>query len=199
MLQDEDSEYLYMIHQKDDESLKMLISKYRRILNKVLYESTFYAKWMNDYSEVRQIALVILYDAILAFRDDQLSSFQHYYLHILKNQLIDETRKRNRYYDVVSLDTPIYEDTGVYLKDCIVNTEPRYEADWLIRRQMMELKLEKWYAPMDYVEKQVLRLRYYGFSYQEIAAYLHINEKKVDNTIHKIRKRKGMIDYNSTL
>lgn len=196
MMQIEDNEFLYMIHQKDDESLRLFIYRYERIVKGFLHQGMFYAAWMRDRSEVHQISKIILNHAILSYRDDIYSSFRHYFLCLLKNEFIDETRKRNTSYEVISLDTPIYEESGLYMKDCIPNREPRYEADWCIRKEMLDRNIMKWSSSMNYVERQIIRLRFYGFTYQEIADYLNINKKKVDNTMCKIRKNKGMIDYN---
>ena len=196
---DNDYELLYYIHQRDDEGLNLLIKKYHMtIMQFIRKNKAYYFQRYNDYTEIYQIALIILLESAQCYRLDKKLSFYHFYLMKLKYALIDRMRKE-KFGNMLSLDYQICEASGSYLMDTLENQDPSLDADWLIRLDEVYKKKNRFEQNFSDIERKVFHLRYEGYSYREIAEALHISVKKVDNILQKIRKKKGLIDYESTL
>lgn len=196
---DNDYELLYYIHQRDDEGLNLLIKKYHMtIMQFIRKNKAYYFQRYNDYTEIYQIALIILLESAQCYRLDKKLSFYHFYLMKLKYALIDRMRKE-KFGNMLSLDYQICEASGYYLMDTLENQDPSLDADWLIRLDEVYKKKNRFEQNFSNIERKVFHLRYEGYSYREIAESLHISVKKVDNILQKIRKKKGLIDYESTL
>ncbi len=196
---DNDYELLYYIHQRDDEGLNLLIKKYHMtIMQFIRNNKAYYFQRYNDYTEIYQIALIILLESAQCYRLDKKLSFYHFYLMKLKYALIDRMRKE-KFGNMLSLDYQICEASGSYLMDTLENQDPSLDADWLIRLDEVYKKKNRFEQNFSDIERKVFHLRYEGYSYREIAEALHISVKKVDNILQKIRKKKGLIDYESTL
>ena len=196
---DNDYELLYYIHQRDDEGLNLLIKKYHTTIMQFIRKSkAYYFHRYTDYTEIYQIALIILLESVQCYRLDKKLSFYHFYLMKLKYALIDRMRKE-KFGNMLSLDYQICEASGSYLMDTLENQDPSLDADWLIRLDEVYKRKNRFEQNFSDIERKVFHLRYEGYSYREIAESLHISVKKVDNILQKIRKKKGLIDYESTL
>ncbi len=196
---DNDYELLYYIHQRDDDGLSLLIKKYHTtIMQFIRKNKAYYFHRYSDYTEIYQIALIILLESAQCYRLDKKLSFYHFYLMKLKYELIDRMRKE-KFGNMLSLDYQICETSGTYLIDTLENQNPSLDANWLIRLDEVDKMKNRFEQHFSQVERNVFHLRYEGYSYREIADSLHISAKKVDNILQKIRKKKGLIDYESTL
>lgn len=190
--QDNDYELLYMIYQKDDEGLRLLIMKYEKIMY-VFYQSQmsmmYHIRW---YIDQYQIGRIVLLKAIENFRFDKNVSFRHFYLFLLKNEMRNIVRRNQTQYHTYGFSPEflIYECGEDYLEDVWKETNPSMQADWLVRCEETRndiLKVEDSLRP---IEKKIVRLRLYGYTYNEISKILKVSLKKVDNTLYKVRNWK---------
>lgn len=184
-----DYELLYMIRQKDDYAFAILIKKYE---DTILYHIKKYKKkgvyLTEDYY---QLALVKMIKAIQCYREDREASFHHYYNEIIRYAFIDYYRASfayNKYQDMycLSLDLQVHEEGGLYtMMDFMNKTDHR-------ENMILELLgyIQEREAYLKPVERKIIKLRLLGYSYRQIAKIMNINEKKVDNTIRKLRIKK---------
>ncbi|MDE6476547.1 MAG: sigma-70 family RNA polymerase sigma factor [Erysipelotrichaceae bacterium] len=194
-----DYELLYYIHQKDDEGLHLLMKKYHRVILQFIRKyKAYYCYRYNDHTEIYQISLIILLEAIQCYRFDKKLSFYNFYLMKLKYAFIDRLRKE-KFGNMLSLDYQVCETSDTYLVDTLENQDPSLDADWLVRLEEISKIKQCFEKQFSDIERKVFHLRYEGYSYREIAQDLHISTKKVDNILQKVRKKKGLIDYKSTL
>lgn len=178
-----DYELLYMIRAKNEIALTLLLEKYKESSGNMIRK--YFGKKadvnMDDYLQSARLKLL---QAIEDYREDGVSSFHHFYFEILRNHLIDVYRRTFRYTTPISLDMYVQEDQHSYcMQDFIRNEEVlpiSYETQQRIHAQKQLL---------DDIEQRILELRIWGFSYHQIADELQIKEKKVDNTMAKIRRR----------
>lgn len=196
-----DYELLYMIYQKDEHSLQELIQKYVILINDAIfyYFNIETNNIKND--ELLQEGMYLLYSAIYAFRSDRNATFATFFHRILKNKLTNCYRKLYTYEgmcvrEMLSLDFTVNHHD---LVESIANRDITLEGIhylYIARMREMVREMCKGLRP---VECEIVTMRVAGDSYREIAESLHIDEKKVDNVLRKVRKRKGLIDSEDTL
>lgn len=187
-----DYELLYLIYQKDDESLELLMKKYENIMYMFFQSQITLMYHIKNYADVYQIGRIVIWKALNTYRLDKDVSFRHYYLFLLKNEMRNILRKQQAYFQmhVVSSEYLLYECNGSYLDDAWKEPQDWMQADWIIQRDDIRSRILKLESYLSEIEKKIFRLRIYGYTYQEIAQVLHIPIKKVDNTLYKVRNHK---------
>lgn len=188
-----DYELLYMIHQKDEHSLSILIEKYEYIIQFILKTYVTFTYRAFDSEDFYQIALLKLLDAVYEYRYDMQTSFKVYYSRILKYTLIDYIRLSKSYVAVhdqfsLSLDMEVQDENGRY---CLMDFTKAPQKSVEIKPTWDEL-FEKSSKYLSTLEIEIVKRRRKGLSYRDIAQEMQINTKKVDNTLRKMRKYKEL-------
>lgn len=178
-----DYELLYMIRQKDETAFTILINKYENLAWMLIYKYIGTCKTGLLADDYMQMARLKLLQAVDDYREDQESSFCHYFCRIFRNHLIDCYRRRMHDLQPISLDFQIREDDAVYcLMDFIEKPQENFAVSYEFAHR---LKTQK--AQLKPLEKQIVDLRALGYTYRQIADILNVNIKKVDNTLQKVR------------
>lgn len=181
-----DYELLYLIRQKNEIALAILMRKYKRIANYLIQKYVGEDLSLLIKEDYLQNGRLKLLQAVEDYREDSNSSFYHFYCEIYHNLLIDCYRKSKRKYYAVSLDEPLYgSDSNFCLLD-IMESPVDYIS---VSSESLE-RIQKRKAELNPIEKKIVDLRALGYTYQQIAGLLEINVKKVDNTLQKIRSDK---------
>lgn len=199
MINSNDDELLYLIYQMDELSLQQFVDKYAAIISETI---TFYFNFPRKHylsDDIMADAISLLYDAIYSYRFDMETNFATYFHKILKNMLTNVTRAAFTFEgkclrSSVSLDYQV-KDAYSPMLDVIPNKDITLEGVHYLDKTQYHETIEKMCESLNARERRILFLRLKGHSYREIAELLHIDKKKVDNTLHKIRKKKGFIDY----
>lgn len=190
--QNNDYELLYMIYQRDDESLRLLIRKYERVMYLFFHSHVSLMYQIRGYADEYQIGRIVILKAIETYRYDKEASFRHYYLFLLRNEMCNIVRKNQVYFqrNLLSSEYLIGECPMDYLEEMWEDPRADMQADWRVRCADVRSRILDVEKGLSEVERRILRLRLYGYTYAEIAQVLHITIKKVDNTLCKVRSRK---------
>ena len=165
------------------EALEIIIERYYPMVVKIA--SNYFATWA-EFEDIVQSGLVGLMKAVyyyspgkskfstFAWRsiDSEIKSFLTY-LNRKKNQLLSDAISMDSFSDEDEDEEIGYafgEDEGISKKAII----------WYIMDSVMEELSE--------LEKEIFSMWYNGYSYSEISENLDVNQKKVDNTIQKIKR-----------
>lgn len=162
--------------------VSQLINKYEKKLEKIM-----------DTSDIKQICMIELYKTIKSFDVTIPNSFYSYYKvcaerAILKNWKMHRLDKRKAIFLAESLDRETKDNSGLYGIDLVENNIDEYNPTYnmeLYRLRSIVKKIELNLSPK---EAKIFTLYTSGYSYKVIAKILCESEKKVDNTIQKIRK-----------
>ena len=198
-----DYELLYLVRQKDEEALALLMEKYRPKIYGIMYRltsaSNFRYSTSDGQSDLYQRCQIAFPDIIDNYRED-CSQFSYYVGLCIDSTVRSELRRQrsnanHSFATSTSLDLLLQENNGGYLMDLMPNMnsdfDPLYhqrvdEALVLIRSIEKDLTEE---------ERIIWRRRRGGYSYNEIAEELHINPKRVGYKALKIKKiLSGLID-----
>lgn len=190
--QENDYELLYLIYQKDDESLALLMMKYENIMYMFFQSQVSLMYRMKGHVDEYQIGRIVLIKALENYRLDKDASFRHYYLCLLKNEMRNTVRKNDIYLrtNLISTEFLIHECEEGYLDGVWRTSAASMQADWIIHSEDIKNRILKLEASLSEVERKIFRLRIYGYSYQEISHVLNVSIKKVDNTLFKVRNHK---------
>lgn len=178
-------ELLYMVHQRDDVAIRLMIHYFEEKIH-ILIRRFYTIHARSDHADYYQLAIWKLVQAVDTFREDRETSFSFYFEKILRHTFTDIQRRSKQsatYYimDEQHLDLAIQDNTGYYQAKQGIDIHQVF-----LKKEEMK-GVRKKLKPL---EREILKLRLNGYSYQEIADSLHINKKKVDNTLYKVRYKK---------
>ncbi len=166
------------------EALDIIVEKYYPMVVKI--SSNYFAPWAES-SDIIQNGLVGLLKAVFYYKpgkskfstfawrsiDSEIKSFLTY-LNRKKNQVLS---------DAVSVDalttTEEDEEIGYSFEDGGRDVS-RSALIWYIMESVMN--------DLSQLEKEIFSMWQNGYSYSEISENLNVNQKKVDNTIQKVKK-----------
>lgn len=190
-----DNELLYMIRQNNDLAFQYLVKRYQGEIKNCLHSHLRLNYRYLDMDDFYQMALMKLTEAIDEYKNGQ-SSFHYFYFNVLKNTAIDLIRSMNTYNAkkdmyALSLDMKVEDRSGRYTLMDIIEDSYRIEDS---NSASLYHEVERAKQGLNDVELEIMRLRSMGSSYQQIADELQIPKKKVDNTLHKIRKQKKSME-----
>lgn len=180
----DEHELIYMIRQKDDIAIRMLMKAVEGRANQII--ARYYSPITRmDKSDYMQIAMVKLLRAIEEYREDRETSFLYYYDRILRHTFMDMKRVSKRSVVTYSMEYAyekhLMDKQGNYHVSPLQSNEELHNFHMLAARSINELNRK---------ERQIAIMRLQGYSYREISDRLSVSVKKVDNTLRKLRHKK---------
>lgn len=167
----------------DKEALGIILEKFEPMIKSI--SSKYFSAWA-DFEDFVQIGFVGLIQAVFNYKKDASSKFSTFaYLNIsseVKSFLTYLNRQKNKVLtEAISMEN-IYDD---YNEDSDYFFEDPQEdrASFLLNYLIHDSITD-----MNDSEQDILKLWFKGFTYNEISDELNIKNKKVDNTIQKIKK-----------
>ncbi len=188
-----DYELLYYGLQNQESAWNLLHCSYQSLIEIALYRWNAYFT-EEERKELKQECFHSLSLALYEYREDQGASFYTYVSKRLENVIVSYVRrrqalKRKAMVHAYSLDVSINEKESCYWIDQIRNDQWEFEGVLKLRWKEAQKQEEAILRTCSELEQKIFRYHRYGYRYDEIAAILHTNKKKVDNTIQKIRKK----------
>jgi len=188
-----DNELLYMIHQEDEWALRMIIEKYRKVIDckiaEIVYDKSLYRQYKED---LRQVGLILLQECIASYNAVKNTKFSTFFSFCLERKIRSQVKSYHgqggMYLTALSLDQTVDEFGEFTLGENIESRYPDYQSDALIKFNSVVEGIEKVTDEFNGVERAICRLKQQGYTYPEIVAELSCNYKKVDNTMQKFRK-----------
>lgn len=190
-----ENELLYLIRNNDDEAFERLMEYYHRVIWAIAHEfgsaGRFYGISPDD---MYQEGALGLFEAIDRFNEVLNVPFRSFARVCIERNIRSLIRKhRGLSYGIisrsVSLDMPVGEDDGLYLKDTIANNYQMYDPVFYTEYKEKERILLEKCDQFSRFEKRVFKLRNLGYSYAEIGEQLNISAKAVDNALQRIKKK----------
>ena len=191
-----DEELLYMVRQKDEIALDILISKFSNGFD-IMCRNLLKKQGRNDYDDAKQMAMLGFLSAIETYRNDKEASFRYFAKMCAEREVRSMLRKERvkglyAHHRSISLDQSISEEEGAYLLDFVENTYPEYNPSWSYEYNRLEALCNEEYKSLGDEEKRIFELWSGGMSYKEIAQEVNIKVKTVDNILQKVRKKLNM-------
>jgi RNA polymerase sporulation-specific sigma factor len=189
-----DDELVYYLRQKDEWSETMVLRKYQRTIWAIIHSCQPSSAHQSSLEDLYQEGCIALLESIHHFREDLGASFGHFARICIEREIRSLLRRyRSASYSLLthslSLSMSVSEDENVLLMDTIANTHVHYDPTYMATlnyylshtdKIIDEIGDEGWFIFQRHSE---------GYSYKEIAAMLKINDKAVDNSLQRIRKK----------
>lgn len=193
-----DYELLYMIYQMDEDSLQCLVDKYIETAQNEIFYFLNMSPFETKGEELMQECIRILYESVYTYRIDKGTTFRTFYHHVLHNMMINYCRSKYTYEGIcertmLSLDEMLVEDS-MCLLDLIPNQDITLEGIKCIDEEAIRYEFKKMAKTYKPVEMFILYLRLHGWSYNDIAKELKVENRAVGYVLRKMRKNKGFID-----
>lgn len=187
-----DEEVLLMIEQGNNLALEFLIYKYKHL---VRMRSQTYFLIGGEREDIIQEGFIGLYNAILNFNAEKISSFRQFADLCITRQIITAIKAATRQKHIplnsyISLDKPIYEeDSSWTLIDTIAESNAVDPQMRLVNlEKIVHLKLHLLESFSEF-ERRVLYLYIDGYTYQEISEELNRHVKSIDNAMQRIKRK----------
>jgi len=190
-----ENELLYLIRQKDEEALAILIERYRKMIWGMVHALSHHARHMRvSLDDMYQEGLCGLLEAVDKYREDLKVPFYHF-ARICIDRQIRSLLRRHRglsfglLHGSVSLDLTISEDDNLFLSDTIAINDSMHDPIWRFYYNEGLGRLKILTEEMSTLEKDVYNYRQQGYSYEEIATLCDCSYKSVDNALQRIKKK----------
>ena len=163
-----DNELLYLINQKDDDALEILINKYKPLINNRIKSFKIRTR---DYDDYYQECLITFINVIKKFREDKNGIFNLYLDCAIRNTIKSLMRKEKYYfYNVVLCDELEY----------VVDKES--DRIYKVKEPMI--------GALSVFEKDVYKGAFIdGLNVDDISEVLRCSKKSVYNAITRIKKK----------
>ncbi len=190
--EDNEEEILEKAKRGDNESIEILINKYKKFIQ---LKSKSYFLIGADREDIYQEGLIGLYKAIRDYNSDKLSSFKCFAELCITRQIITAIKTATRQKHIplntyISLNKPIYDDesdkTLLDITESLKISDP--EDLFVDKEQINEIERHVLNNLSKY-EKIVLHYYIIGRSYQQIAYLLNRQPKSIDNAIQRIKRK----------
>ena len=187
-----DNELLFLVSESNEEAKSILVKKYTGIVHKIAYKYAPLAKSIGiEEKDLIQEGLIGLNKAIDTYNTKKEVLFYTYVTVCIeasiKTALRNASRKKNKTLnDSISLDKLYEEEANIdeLLKDEQYNPSLKIQEE----ESMDEIlsKTKKILAPFEY---EVLKLKIYGYTNEEVAKITNKNKKSIENTLFRIKNK----------
>ncbi len=184
-------EQLACLSLSDGKAMDFLLDKYK---NTVRMKARAYYLMGADRDDIIQEGMIGLYIAIRNFNGEKRARFKPFAELIIERRILSAVksasrRKHSPLNNYVSMDKPIYTDSGERTLAEIVPTEGGDPEELMIERETAAQAENLIMDALSPFEKEVARLYLTGLGYREIAAALGKTPKSVDNALMRIKKK----------
>lgn len=177
----------------NDERFEQLMNEVLPIIN--LLTQKYQEKFIKimEPSDINQLCMMELVKVVTTFDQTTPESFYNYFRvcaerSLLKVWKMNKLDKRKTIYYACSLDKELKEDSGFYGIDLIENNVAEFEPCYNMEQKRLQSIERKMNSRLSVEEVKIFDLYKQGYTYKAIAKMLGKSEKKIDNTIQKIRK-----------
>ncbi len=189
-----DNELLYMIYQKDEIAINILVEKYYNLIHstisRIIYSRDVYNSICDDFY---QMGLIMINECLESFNPYLSVKFSTFFVlcleRKLRNQLRNIYRKGNSAYNMISLDAQLDDQNDYSLVDNIESRVYEYRGDYHVNHLNLKDQINVVIKDFPILDQEICRLRSEGYSYLEIAEKLACSYKKVDNTLQKFKRK----------
>ena len=179
-----------MTRAKSDRAFETLSDYYYPVMV-ALYQELTQGRCFISRDEAMQAGKIGLYNAVCGYRDDRNMSFNNFAKLCMRREMAAWQRKEMSYCyacerRVVSLDHMVKDGDDICYMDTVDSSEPDAET----KNNYKELESDIFRkVPAQSLDGQILKYRIEGYTYKEIADFVTVNPKYIDNSLRKSRKK----------
>ncbi|MBQ3374888.1 MAG: sigma-70 family RNA polymerase sigma factor [Erysipelotrichaceae bacterium] len=179
-----------MTRAKSDRAFETLSDYYYPVMV-ALYQELTQGRSFISRDEAMQAGKIGLYNAVCGYRDDRNMSFNNFAKLCIRREMAAWQRKEMNYCyacerRVVSLDHMVKDADDICYMDTVDSNEPDSEAKNNYRELESDIFRK---VPAQSLDGQILKYRIEGYTYKEIADFMTVNPKYIDNSLRKSRKK----------
>lgn len=187
-----DNELIELSHNKNEESINILIDKYKPIINKIIKELLYkYEIKGIDYNDLYQEGMLGLMNAIEHYNTSKNILFYTFACVCIKSSIISELRRtfrnKNKYFNE-SVSFEELTDKSSLINDLFVDSNSNPDSILINREEEKEF-IDSFKNILTLREKEVFELKMNDFTNDEIAAVTNKSKKEIENTLFRIKSK----------
>ncbi len=193
LVNENDSELLYLISENSEEANKILFDKYKPIIDlKVKKYINLVSNKGIDYSDLYQEGLIGLNEAIRDYNEKKDFKFSTFATLCIDRKICSAVRKASRkkhsiLNDSYSLDYEM-DDDKKYI-DTIINDFVESTEDTIINNEKQEILIKRLSEELTNFEKKVFNLRLKNLTNKEICEKTEKSYKSIESAIFRIKSK----------
>lgn len=181
----------------DEDALIKLASRYRNLIKKEVGKIEKSCKTSDEIEDLYQIAYIVLAFAIEKYDIKRNINFGTFYKVFLRNTLCNHIRKNQAMMRKVNAEALSFDrnsqEIGISYLDLLCDKRIDFDPQRIINQKSYIEEVANMIKEFTALEQEIFLMRIRGHSYKEISTMYHINTKKIDNTIRKIKKQLRII------
>lgn len=179
-----DYELVYMVSENNEDALKLLLDKYDKLIKiYAYYYNNKYKKYNIAIEELIQEGKLGLYIASCKFIEAKDVKFYTFALVCIKRYILSYISYFTRDKNLIIENSIPFDENFHNIIDYDINPSNIIES-FEYQKFIINFK-----NSLSFLDSNIFELRYNYFSYKDIAKLLDIEEKKVDNSLIKIKDK----------
>lgn len=193
-----DEELVKLAKKGDENAENTLLERYKDLVVKI---SRSYFIIGGELEDIVQEGMIGLYKAIKNFKTDKNATFKTFAITCIKHQIQTAIKKANTKKNLplsnsVSLQSFSENEEEEFLPvNLIFQVSP---DEKIIGRENYKDLIETIKQTLSKKEFEVLKYYLHGYSYKEIAEFLGLNQKSIDNSLSRIKNKLKNIHKENT-
>lgn len=189
-----DYELLDYISENNEDASSILYDKYKNVIEKIAKNKMVLNRGL-DLNDLIQEGMIGFSEAIRDFKNQKDVTFYTFACVCIERQILSAIRaaSRSKYRalnDSISLDYSYDEDNNLY--DVALDSRPN-PLDYIVGVEEQSKLYDTTVNNLSEFEKKVFDLRIKNFSYKEISEILHVDIKKIDNAVQRIKSKTSSV------
>ncbi len=189
-----DDELVYYLRQRDEWSEIALLRKYHRTIWAIIHSCQPSSAHTSSLDDLYQEGCIALLESVHHFREDLGASFGHFTRICIEREVRSLLRRyRSSSYALLShslsLSMSVSEDENVLLMDTIANTDHHYDPAYMANLSFYLSRIDEIKEELGEDGWLIFNRHSEGYSYKEIAVMFQTNDKAIDNSLQRIRKK----------
>lgn len=186
----EDNELIEMINESSEDVKDAIYSRFEYIIDIIMqkYKTAIYASKL-DYDEVKQEAYLAFSKALTSYNSEKDTSIKTYIYMVIRRRLNNILRNSNSHKRKSSPIIVSLEDNEEMQLLNVIKDETYEPLKLIENKEKLEIINKKIKEILSPFELEVFNLLQKDLNYIEISDLLENDQKKIDNTIQRIRRK----------
>lgn len=193
LLELNDYELIYMAHQKDDDSYRLMIKKYTPVIAHLIFQKINSRQRKFLFEDIFQEASAMLVNAVDSYRDDSNTRFFTFSIMCIERRITDIIRKMQRgtYMSVseFSLDAPLDRYTVSNYGDVLEDPHYEYRPEEYSKEVFLKEQLLAAADKLGDKERKIYLYQSLGYNYIQIAELTGASRKNVEYLLRKAKDK----------
>ena len=179
------NELIQRVKNNDYSAFDELVEEMQPIIRKILsVQMNEYGDFSMDKEEMKQIAIIGLYEACQKYKDDKGMSFSSFSYMVIHSRITNYFKENAKVYDYEFYSLDVEHNNMFRKAERVADSAYNYH-----KQQEFEKELLEFLKSVTEEDRKIISLKREGLPYKEIGKRLNISTKRISNRLQALKKK----------